>query len=227
MTADQLIDARYDEVVLCTGVTPRDPRIPGQDHPSVLSYVDVLLHKRPVGPRVAVVGAGGIGFDVAEYLTQVGPSATLHLDEWMKEWGVGDPAEARGGIAPREAPPAARQIVLLQRKASKPGAGLGKTTGWIHRTALNMKQVEMIAGANYERIDARGLHITFGEKREKPTLIEVDNIVLCTGQDPLRDLYEPLVRTSIAVHLVGGADVASELDAKRAIEQGWRLATRI
>ncbi|QKD42126.1 FAD-dependent oxidoreductase (plasmid) [Alicycliphilus denitrificans] len=178
VTADQLIDARYDEVVLCTGVTPRDPRIPGQDHPSVLSYVDVLLHKRPVGPRVAVVGAGGIGFDVAEYLTQVGPSATLHLDEWMKEWGVGDPAEARDGIAPREAPPAARQIVLLQRKASKPGAGLGKTTGWIHRAALNMKQVEMIAGANYERIDAR-------------------------------DLHQPLVRAGIAVHLVGGADVAS------------------
>ncbi|MES2490080.1 MAG: NADPH-dependent 2,4-dienoyl-CoA reductase [Pseudomonadota bacterium] len=228
--ADELIKGKYDEVLLATGVTPRDPKIKGQDgNPKVLSYIDVLLHKKPVGKRVAVIGAGGIGFDVSEYLVQGGHSPTLHLDEWLKEWGVADPSIARGGVAgvrPVIAPPA-REVFLLQRKASKPGAGLGKTTGWIHRSTLKMKNVEMMGGVNYEAIDERGLLISFGEKREKATLLEVDNIVLCTGQMPLRALQEPLAAAGVKVHLIGGADVASELDAKRAINQGSRLAATL
>ncbi len=229
VSADALIAGQYDEIVLATGVMPRNPRIPGQDHPNVLSYVDALLHNKPVGKRVAVVGAGGIGFDVSEFLVHDGHSPTLDLALWMKEWGVGDPSKARGGVAgvkPEIAPPA-RQVYLLQRKTSKPGAGLGKTTGWIHRSALKMKRVEMLAGVNYDAIDERGLHISFGEKKEKPTLLEVDTIVLCTGQEPLRELYEPLKAANIPVHLIGGADVATELDAKRAINQASRLAAEI
>ena len=217
----------YDEVILATGVTPRNPKIPGQDMPHVLSYIDVLLHKKPVGKRVAVVGAGGIGFDVSEYLVGNGHSATLDNALWMKEWGVTDPSQVRGGVARPELPEPARQVVLLQRKASAPGKGLGKTTGWIHRAALKKMKVEMIAGANYEAIDENGLHITYGEKREKPTLIEVDNIVLCTGQEPLRELQAPLEAAGVRVHLVGGAFEAGELDAKRAIDQATRLAVTL
>ncbi|MGH8453225.1 MAG: FAD-dependent oxidoreductase, partial [Nevskiales bacterium] len=183
VSADDLVKGKYDEVLLATGVVPRDPRIKGQDEGlrsgKVLSYIDVLLHKKPVGKRVAVVGAGGIGFDVSEYLVHGGHSPTLDLKLWMEEWGVADPADVRGGVAgvkPKIAP-AERQVYLLQRKKSKPGATLGKTTGWIHRTALKMKQVETLSAVNYEGIDARGLHISFGEKREKPTLLEVDNVV--------------------------------------------------
>ena len=217
----------YDEVILATGVTPRNPRIPGQDLPHVLSYIDVLLRKKPVGPRVAVIGAGGIGFDVSEYLVHDGHSPTLDLAEWMKEWGVADPARARGGVERPIVTPAARHVVLLQRKTTAIGKGLAKTTGWIHRAALKKKAVEMIAGANYESIDERGLNITFGEKRENPTHIEVDNIVLCAGQEPLRELQAPLVAAGVKVHLVGGADVAMELDAKRAIDQASRLAASL
>jgi len=229
VTADDLVKGGYDEVVLATGVLPRDPRIPGQkEHPDkVLSYVDVLRHNRPVGARVAVVGAGGIGFDISEFLVHEGHSPSLDLDAWRKEWGVGDPAETRGGLVKPEIAPPARRVTLLQRKATGLGKGLGKTTGWIHRAALKMKRVEMLAGVNYEGIDAKGLHVTFGEKREKPTLIEVDHIVLCTGQEPLRELYEPLHAAEIPVHLIGGADVAAELDAKRAINQGSRLAAEL
>jgi 2,4-dienoyl-CoA reductase (NADPH2) len=227
VTADKLIKLRFDEVILATGVTPRNPRIPGQDHPKVLSYVDVLLHKKPVGKRVAVVGAGGIGFDVSEYLVHDGHSPTLHLEEWKKEWGVGNPSETRGGLKRPEVTPPARQVTLLQRKATTPGKGLGKTTGWIHRAALKMKKVEMLAGVNYEGISDQGLHITFGEKREKPALIECDTIVLCTGQEPLRELYEPIKAANIPVHLVGGSDVAAELDAKRAIKQASELAAEL
>jgi 2,4-dienoyl-CoA reductase (NADPH2) len=224
-TAELLARNACDEVVLATGVVPRNPRIPGQDHPKVLSYVDVLLHQRPVGPRVAVVGAGGIGFDVAEFLVQEGRSPTLDLGAWMREWGVTDPAEARGGLMPGpEVAPPARKVWLLQRKGSKPGAGLGRTTGWIHRRALKMKDVEMIPGASYERIDDEGLHIAVGEKR---SVLEVDHVVLCTGQEPLRELQAPLAAAGIITHLVGGADVAAELDAKRAIEQAARLAARL
>jgi 2,4-dienoyl-CoA reductase (NADPH2) len=213
----------FDEVVIATGVAPRDPKIPGQDGPNVLSYIDVLLHKKPVGKRVAVIGAGGIGFDVSEFLVE-DHSPTLDLDAWKREWGVGDPAVARGGLVKPEVSPPARQVTLLQRKSTQPGKGLGKTTGWIHRAALKKKKVEMLAGANYERIDERGLHVTFGEKRENPTLIEVDTIVLCAGQVPLRELQAPLEAAGVKTHLIGGAFEAGELDAKRAIDQGTRLA---
>jgi 2,4-dienoyl-CoA reductase (NADPH2) len=229
VVADDL--AGFDEVVLATGVSPRDPRIPGQDEGiargQVLSYVDVLLHGKEVGKRVAVVGAGGIGFDVAEYLVHDGRSPSLDTALWMKEWGVADPSVARGGVVPPQPSPAPRQVYLLQRKATGVGRGLGKTTGWIHRAALKMKRVEMIPGVNYERIDASGLHITFGEKREQPRLLEVDSIVLCAGQEPLRELVGALQRAGVRIHLIGGADVATELDAKRAIDQGSRLAARL
>ena len=193
----------------------------------MLSYIDVLLHKKPVGQRVAVVGAGGIGFDVSEYLVDEGHSPALDTAMWMKEWGVGDPSVARGGVVKPEVTPPAHQVTLLQRKATTVGKGLGKTTGWIHRAALKKKRVEMIAGANYEGIDAKGLHITYGEKREHPALIEVDNIVLCTGQESLRELLAPLEAAGVKVHLVGGAFEAGELDAKRAIDQASRLAAAL
>jgi len=218
--ADELITGRFDSVILASGVTPRDPGIPGQDGPNVLSYVDVLLHGRPVGERVAIVGAGGIGFDVAEFLvTPAGHSPALNLREWLAEWGVADPAEVRGGVVrPRPAPPA-RRVTLLQRKAGKPGKGLGKTTGWIHRASLQMKQVEMIGGVNYERIMPGGLFVTYGEGRKDGQLIECDTVVLCAGQEPLRELQAPLQAAGVAVQLIGGADQAAELDAKRAIDQ--------
>ncbi len=226
VTAEQLLAGRFDEVVLATGVTPRRPGIPGDDHPRVLSYVDVVLHGRPVGQRVAIVGAGGIGFDVAEFLVQDGHSPTLDLPAWLAEWGVADPATARGGVAdvkPVVAPPA-RQVFLLQRKSGKPGAGLGKTTGWIHRATLKMKRVQMLAGVTYERIDDAGLHISIDGERQ---VLAVDNVVLCTGQEPLRDLQAPLQAAGITTHLVGGADVAAELDAKRAIRQASELAAGV
>jgi 2,4-dienoyl-CoA reductase (NADPH2) len=230
-TAEALASRGYDEVVLATGVTPRDPRIPGEDEHRasgrVLSYVDLLLHGRRAGRRVAVVGAGGIGFDVSEYLVSEGHSTTLDTAAWLREWGVADPAVARGGLGQPEIAPPARQVYLLQRKAAPLGKGLGKTTGWIHRAALRMKRVEMIGGVNYERIDERGLHVSFGEARERPTLLEVDTVVLCPGQEPDRSLAEPLRALGLNVHLIGGADVAAELDAKRAIEQGMRLAASL
>ncbi|MBL8201980.1 MAG: NADPH-dependent 2,4-dienoyl-CoA reductase [Chromatiales bacterium] len=223
VTTERLVAGGFDAVVLATGVTPRNPGIPGQDHPMVLSYVDVVLHGRPVGRRVAIVGAGGIGFDVAEFLVQDGHSPTLDLPAWLKEWGVDDPARARGGVAgvtPVVTPPA-RQVWLLQRKSGKPGAGLGKTTGWIHRATLKMKRVQMLAGVTYERIDDAGLHITIDGERQ---VLAVDNVVLCTGQEPLRELLAPLQAAGVTTHLIGGADVATELDAKRAIRQGSELA---
>jgi 2,4-dienoyl-CoA reductase (NADPH2) len=231
VSAEQLAAGGYDEVVLATGVTPRDPRIEGDEEfratGKVISYVDLLLHGRPAGQRVAVVGAGGIGFDVSEFLVSGGHSTTLDLDAWLREWGVADPAIARGGLGKPEISPAARQVYLLQRKAAPLGKGLGKTTGWIHRAALKMKRVEMIGGVNYERIDARGLHVSFGERHERPMLLEVDTIVLCAGQEPCRELAEPLRASGCSVHLIGGADVATELDAKRAIEQATRLAATL
>lgn len=235
VTVRDLAKAQYDDIILATGVVPRIPRIPGQDHPMVLSYVDVLRHKKQVGKRVALIGAGGIGFDVAEFLVQHdtlvqdGTSPTIGRQEWMGEWGVTDPDVVRGGVVrgkPHISPPA-RRVYLLQRKDSKPGEGLGKTTGWIHRRTLQMKQVEMLSGVNYEAIDDRGLHISFGEPHENPAPIEVDNVVLCTGQESMRDLHEALESAGAKVHLIGGADVATELDAKRAIDQGSRLAARL
>ena len=229
VTADELIAEAYDGVIVATGVVPRDPKIEGQEHPKVISYIDVLRAQKPVGKRVAIIGAGGIGFDVAEFLVQDGHSPTMHLDEWLAEWGVVDPEEARGGLATeRSRPePSDREVTLLQRKPGKHGANLGKTTGWIHRATLKMNNVQMIAGVNYERVSDEGLLISYGEKRENPTWLEVDNVVLCAGQLPLRDLQEPLIAAGIDTHVIGGADVASELDAKRAIDQGSRLAARL
>jgi len=227
-TAEALVAGRFDAVLLATGVVARDPKIPGQDGPNVLSYIDVLLHGKPAGERVAVVGAGGIGFDVAEFLvTPAGHSPTLNLPEWLAEWGVADPATVRGGVVRAQPAPPARRVTLLQRKAGKLGRGLGKTTGWIHRAALQMKQVEMIGGVNYERIGPQGLFVTYGEKRQDGQLIECDTVVLCAGQEPLRELEAPLRAAGVAVHLIGGAHEASELDAKRAIDQGTRLAASL
>ncbi|MFT3688056.1 FAD-dependent oxidoreductase [Paenirhodobacter sp.] len=213
-TADML--APFDAVVVATGVLPRSPGIPGED--LAASYIDILTGRVIAGPRVAVVGAGGIGFDVAEFLT-VSESPTLHPAEWAREWGVGDPARTPGGLAKPQPEPPARQVTLLQRKPEKPGRHLGKTTGWIHRAALAAKGVKMLGGVNYERITPEGLHVTFGPARENPTLIEADTVVLCAGQVSLRDLP--------GTHVIGGADVAGELDAKRAIDQGVRLGAEL
>ena len=227
VSADDLIG--FDEVIIATGVLPRDPQIPGQDGPNVLGYVDVLRGKTAVGERVAVVGAGGIGFDVSEFLVHEGESPTENLPEWMKEWGVTDPADQRSGLAPEGPQPSApaRQVTLLQRKAEKPGKRLGKTTGWIHRASLMMKDVQMKAGVNYERIDAEGLHISYGEARERPEVIACDTVVLCAGQVSERSLADALEAKGVACHVIGGADVAAELDAKRAIDQGTRLAASL
>jgi len=221
----------FNEVLLATGVSPRNPRIKGQDEGAargqVLSYIDVLRHDKPVGARVAIVGAGGIGFDVAEYLLEAGHSLTLDPAAWRRHWGVGDPEQVRAGLL-RPAPEApTRQITLLQRKAGKPGAGLGKTTGWIHRAALKMKNVDMLASVNYEQITPEGLWVSYGEKRADAQLIEADTIVLCAGQEPLRELEAPLRTAGVNVHLIGGALEAGELDAKRAILQGTTLACRL
>jgi len=228
ITAEALIAEKFDEVLLATGVSPRNPRIPGQDHPAVahkvLSYIDVLLHKKPVGARVAIVGAGGIGFDVAEYLVEQGHSPALDLPAWRREWGVAQPGEVRGGVVRAAPGEPAREVVLLQRRAGKLGATLGKTTGWIHRSTLKMKKVEMVSGVNYEAITPEGLMVSYGEQRKDAQLITADTIVLCAGQEPLRELEAPLKAAGIKTHLIGGAHEASELDAKRAINQGTRLA---
>jgi len=221
----------FDDVLLATGVSARDPKIQGQAEGmargQVLSYIDVLRHDRPVGRRVAIVGAGGIGFDVAEYLLEAGHSLTLDPAAWRRHWGVGDPEQVRAGLL-RPVPEAPeREITLLQRKAGKPGAGLGKTTGWIHRAALKMKNVDMLAGVNYEQITPEGLWVSYGEKRADAQLIQADTVVLCAGQEPLRELEAPLRAAGASVHLIGGALEAGELDAKRAILQGTTLACRL
>ncbi len=225
-TPDLLAD--FDDIIIASGVAPRDPDIPGQNGPNVLSYIDVLRGKKEVGQNVAIVGAGGIGFDVAEYLV-TDDSPTENLDEWLAEWGVGDPAQTRGGLRPEGPKPDApvRQVTLLQRKSEKLGKRLGKTTGWIHRAGLQMKNVQMIGGVNYEKIDADGLHVSHGEGRENPKLIPADTIVLCAGQVPERSLADALIDAGRSVHIIGGADVAAELDAKRAIDQGTRLAAKL
>ncbi len=219
----------FDEVIVATGVLPRDPKIKGQDHPKVLNYIDVLRDHRIVGERVAVIGAGGIGFDVAEYLVHSGTSTTLDLPAWQAEWGVTDPALAAGGLcpAPLQVSAPARQVTLLQRKAGKLGAGLGKTTGWIHRSALKHKEVQMLGGVNYEAIGDQGLLISHGEKREDPTWLACDTVVLCAGQVPHRPLADELQALGQTVHVIGGALEAGELDAKRAIDQAAQLAARL
>ncbi|MET9686989.1 NADPH-dependent 2,4-dienoyl-CoA reductase [Streptomyces sp. NPDC006514] len=211
----------YDEVVVATGVTPRTPDIEGVDHASVVSYLDVLRDGAPVGERVAVVGAGGIGFDVAEFLTDSGEGAAQDPDVYFRHWGVDTTYAGPGGLTAPERPATPRQVHLLQRKATKVGAGLGTTTGWIHRAELKHRGVVSVAGATYDRIDDQGLHITVGGEQH---LVPADTVVLCTGQEPRRDLYEALRAAGVEAHLIGGADVAAELDAKRAIRQGTELA---
>mgnify|MGYP000968851642 CR=1 FL=1 len=217
----------FDEVIIATGVSPRDPAIPGQTGRNVHSYIDVLSGRVKIGDKAIVIGAGGIGFDVSEYLLHpAGDSLTESLPDWMREWGVGDPEETRGGLAadgPQPQAPA-RAVTLVQRKAEKHGKRLGKTTGWIHRSALHMKGVEMIGGVNYEEITEQGLRVSFGAARETPQMIEADDIILCAGQEPERSLADILIQQGRAAHVIGGADVAAELDAKRAIDQGVRLA---
>ena len=225
VTADDLLGKGYDEVILATGIAPRTPAIPGVDNLKVLSYLDVILGRKPVGKSVAVIGAGGIGFDVSEFLVHQGVATSLDRDAFWDEWGIDTQLQARGGVAGIKPHPhaPARQVFLLQRKATKVGDGLGKTTGWIHRTGLKNKQVQMLNSVEYLKIDDAGLHIRIGAEGEEK-LLPVDNVVICAGQDPLRELYDGLQAAGQSVHLIGGADVATELDAKRAIDQGSRLA---
>lgn len=219
----QLNDADFDEVILATGINPRVPPIPGIESDKVLGYLDVLKAKKPVGKKVAVIGAGGIGFDVSEYLSHEGEATSQNIEAFMKEWGVDMTLQARGGIegVQAETPASPREVFLLQRKESKVGGGLGKTTGWIHRTGLINKGVKMIPGCEYLKIDNDGLHIRVGDHTR---VLDVDNIILCAGQESKRDLVDGLNKP---YHLIGGADLASELDAKRAIDQGTRLAAEI
>ncbi len=221
--------ATFDAVIIATGVLPRDPQIEGQSGDNVVSYVDVLRHRVPVGAKVAIIGAGGIGFDVAEYLTHQGTSPAVDLDLWMAEWGVTDPAQARGGLNPAGAlgHPAARQVTLLQRRAGKIGKGLGKTTGWIHRMTLKKRGVRMISGVQYDQITDSGLLVTSEAGAGQRRLIEADTIVLCAGQVSDRSLADAITAQGGNVHVIGGADLATELDAKRAINQGSTLAASL
>ncbi|MCX8958184.1 NADPH-dependent 2,4-dienoyl-CoA reductase [Erwinia psidii] len=214
----------FDEIILATGVRARIPHIAGIDHPRVLTYLEVLRDKKPVGQRVAVIGAGGIGFDTAEYLSQHGESASLNIAAFCQEWGIDRTLQQPGGLTAPVHPIAKRQIWLLQRKPGKPGAGLGKTTGWIHRASLQMRQVNLWGSVEYVQIDDRGLHI---RHQGKPLVLAVDNVVICAGQEPERQLAAELAQCGKHVHIIGGADIAEELDARRAIAQGTRLALMI
>lgn len=227
VSATELIAGGFDSVVLATGVRPRTPELPGIDHPKVVGYLDVIQGRQPVGQRVAVMGAGGIGFDVAEFITHDGPATSLDREAFWREWGIDTALQARGGIAGIVPQPAAatREVYLLQRKASKVGSGLGKTTGWIHRAGLKNRQVRMINAVEYLRVDDEGLHIRVGDG--EPQVLPVDTVIVCAGQEPLRELHAELDAAGVAVHLIGGADVAAELDAKRAINQGSRLAAAL
>jgi 2,4-dienoyl-CoA reductase (NADPH2) len=221
-TTELLTSKGYDEIIIATGVIPRHLQIPGSDHSKALSYIDVLRDKKHVGKTVAIVGAGGIGFDVAEYLsTDLNHSPSLNIEHYMNEWGVDMTYENPGSLKPADPDPSPREIYLLKRSPGKHGKNLGKTTGWIHRASLDMKKVNMISQAQYDSIDDRGLHFTIDNQSQ---VLDVDHVVICAGQEPLRDLYQPLKDAGINVHLIGGADEASELDAKRAIDQGARLA---
>ncbi|GAA3914175.1 NADPH-dependent 2,4-dienoyl-CoA reductase [Litoribacillus peritrichatus] len=224
VSAEELVAERFDEVVLATGISPRTPSIDGIDHPKVVTYLDALLERREIGKKVAIIGAGGIGFDAAEFLAHQGKSLSLNIDAFMKEWGVDLTVEHRGGVISPEVAPSAREIYLIQRKSSKVGQNLGKTSGWVHRTGLKKKGVKMINKADYQKIDDNGLHLLVDGE---PVTLDVDHIVLCAGQEPLRELQSSLETAGQMVHLIGGADVASELDAKRAINQGARLAAEI
>jgi 2,4-dienoyl-CoA reductase (NADPH2) len=220
VSAADLNAGDFDEVILATGIAPRLPEIEGIEHSKVLNYLDVLKHKKPVGKKVAVIGAGGIGFDVSEYLCHEGVATSQDIPAFMKEWGVDMTFQARGGIEGVEAVVSApaREVYLLQRKKTKVGAKLGKTTGWIHRTGLKNKGVNMIPSCTYDKVDEPWLNLTVDGTAK---ILDVDNVIICAGQDPMRELVEGLNKPH---HLIGGADVAAELDAKRAIDQGVRLA---
>ncbi|WP_355659744.1 NADPH-dependent 2,4-dienoyl-CoA reductase [Halomonas salifodinae] len=215
--------AGFDAVLLATGVKPRELDLPGIDHPKVMSYPMAIVHPERVGPRVAIIGAGGIGFDVAELLTHVGAPG-LDRDAWCREWGVDLAVRERGGLMAPQRPETPRRVFLLQRKASKPGKGLGKTTGWVHRASLKHRGVESLAGCDYVGIDDAGLHI---RRDGEPHCLEVDSIVVCAGQESVSDLLVPLQEAGVAVQLIGGAEYAGELDAKRAIDQGTRAAAAL
>jgi 2,4-dienoyl-CoA reductase (NADPH2) len=221
--AAALNNSDFDEVVIATGIAPRTPSIEGIGHSKVLSYIDVIVDKKPVGNKVAIIGAGGIGFDVSEYLSHAGESTSQNIPAFMKEWGIDMTFGSRGGIEGIKSAPTAspREIFLLQRKTTKVGAGLGKTTGWAHRAGLLSKGVSMLAGVEYLKIDDVGLHIEVNDQQQ---VLEVDNVIVCAGQEPLRELIDGLTKPH---HLIGGADVATELDAKRAINQGTRLAAAL
>lgn len=224
--ADDIKNGNFDEVILATGIQPRSPKIEGIEHPKVLNYLDVLKHKKPVGIRVAVIGAGGIGFDVSEFLAHEGETTSLHIDAWLKEWGIDKTITARSGIEGVQAivEPSPRELFMFKRSKGKFGANLGKTTGWIHRSTLKKKNVQFINSVQYTKIDDEGLHYVQNEEQK---VLAVDNVIICAGQLPFKELLPPLEALGLKVHVVGGADVASELDAKRAINQASRLAAII
>jgi len=226
VSANDLDKDDFEEIILATGIVPRMPRIEGIEHEKVLNYIDVLKLKKPVGKRVAVIGAGGIGFDVSEYLAHEGESSSLNIDTWLKEWGIDKSMKARSGIEgmQSEIHPSPREIFMFKRSKGKFGGKLGKTTGWIHRSTLKKKKVQFINEVQYTKIDGKGLHYIQNKEQK---LLEVDNIVICAGQIPLKELLAPLEEKGIKVHVIGGADIASELDAKRAINQGCRLAAKL
>ncbi len=226
VSADELTGHGFEAVIVATGITPRVPPIDGVDHPKCIGYIDAIRDPRGIGPRVAIVGAGGIGFDVAELLTHAGPATSLDADAFWTAWGIDRALEARGGVEGVEAQPepSPREVWLLQRKAEKPGQRLGKSTGWIHRTELTRRGVKMLAGVTYERVDDAGLHVTVDGQ---PRTLEVDHVVLCAGQEPNRALYDALDGAGLETVLVGGAREAGELDAKRAIAEGTRAALEL
>ncbi|MEP7184464.1 MAG: NADPH-dependent 2,4-dienoyl-CoA reductase [Rhodanobacter sp.] len=221
---ETLASGGYDDIVIATGITPREVSFPGSDDLRVLSYIDVLAERKPVGSRVAIIGAGGIGFDVAEYLVEDAPSPTTDVLRWTREWGVDMQLSHRSGLQPPRPDAPARQVWLLQRSEGRLGRRLNKTTGWVHRATLKTKQVTMLGSVNYERFDDKGLHITVDGATQ---ILPVDNVVICAGQEPNRQLADDLLSAGLNVHVIGGADIAAELDAKRAIAQGTRLATEI
>jgi 2,4-dienoyl-CoA reductase (NADPH2) len=216
----------FEEIIIATGISPRTPNIEGINHSKVVSYLDVLKHKKQVGKRVAVIGAGGIGFDVSEFLLHQGDSSTLDIDSWLAEWGIDKNIEARGGIAGVQPsfPSAKREIFIFKRSKGKFGGNLGKTTGWIHRANLKKQNVQFINEVQYTKIDDQGLHYTKGEQSK---ILEVDHVIICAGQTPLKELYTALESSGKNIHIIGGADIADELDAKRAIDQGCRLAASL
>ncbi|MCF6279944.1 MAG: NADPH-dependent 2,4-dienoyl-CoA reductase [Flavobacteriaceae bacterium] len=226
VAVDDLINGNFDEIIIATGIKPRMPKIEGIEHSKVLNYLDVLKFKKPVGKRVAVIGAGGIGFDVSEYLAHEGESTSQNIDAWLKEWGIDKSLKSRSGIegVVSEIEPSPREIFMFKRSKGKFGAKLGKTTGWIHRSTLKKKKVQFINEVQYTKIDDEGLHYTQNKEQK---LLKIDNVIICAGQTPFKELVTPLEEKGIKVHVIGGADIAAELDAKRAINQGCRLAAEL